>query len=118
MLKWTRELIGLRKTIPALGVGDARQEYRVLAHEEENVLVVHRRGVRGPDALVILSFNNAPVSVPLRETEGSWRLRLESAAQEFGGDGQERLPQQIVIVPAGVILPLQAYAVAVFLQNT
>lgn len=118
MLKWTRELIGLRKTIPALGVGDAPQEYRVLAHEAENVLVVHRRGVRGPDALVILSFNNAPVSVLLRESEGSWRLRLESAAQEFGGDGHERLPQQIVIVPAGVILPLQAYAVAVFLQNT
>ncbi|BFU88895.1 MAG: Malto-oligosyltrehalose trehalohydrolase [Nitrospira sp.] len=117
MLKWTRELIGLRKTIPSLGAGGAHPRYYVLAHEEENVLVAHRRGVQGPDALVVLSFNNAPVSVLLRESEGRWLLRLESTAQEFGGNGQERLTQEIVIVPTGVILPLQAYAVAVFLRS-
>lgn len=118
ILTWTRELIGLRKAIPSLGVGDAHLRYRVLAHEEENVLVAHRRGVQGPDALVVLSFNHAPVSVLLRESEGRWRLRLESTAQEFGGDGQERLPQEMVIAPAGVTLSLQAYAVAVFLRDT
>lgn len=118
ILKWTRELIGLRKSTPSLGAGGAHPRYYVLAHEEENVLVAHRRGVQGPDALVVLSFNNAPVSVLLRESEGRWRLRLESTAQEFGGDGQERLPQEMVIAPAGVTLSLQAYAVAVFLRNT
>ncbi len=118
MLKWTRELIGLRKTIPSLGVSDAPHKYPVLVHEKENLLVAHRRGVQGPDALVVLSFNNAPVSVLLREPEGRWLLRLESTAQEFGGDGQERLPPELVIAPVGVTLPLQAYAVAVFLRNT
>ncbi|MGE3978413.1 MAG: malto-oligosyltrehalose trehalohydrolase [Nitrospira sp.] len=118
MLKWTRELIGLRKAIPSLGAGGARPKYHVLTYEEENVLVAHRRGVQGPDALVVLSFNHTPVSVFLRESEGRWLLRLESTAQEFGGDGQERLPQEMVIAPAGVTLSLQAYAVAVFLRNT
>lgn len=117
MLKWTRELIGLRKTTPSLGVGGAHPEYHVVAHEEENVLIAHRRGEQGPDALVVLSFNNAPVSVRLCEPEGRWLLRLVSTAQEFGGDGQECLSQKIIIVPAGVTLPLQAYAVAVFLRN-
>ncbi|MDF0664740.1 MAG: malto-oligosyltrehalose trehalohydrolase [Nitrospira sp.] len=118
MLKWTRELISLRKAIPSLGAGGADSRDHVLDHEEENVLVAHRRGVQGPDALVVLSFNNAPVSVLLREPEGRWLLRLESTAQEFGGDGQERLPPELVIVPAGVTLLLQAYTVAVFLRNT
>ncbi|MDF0676041.1 MAG: malto-oligosyltrehalose trehalohydrolase [Nitrospira sp.] len=118
MLKWTRELIGLRKAIPSLGAGGAHPRYHVLAHEEENMLVAHCRGGQGPDALVVLSFNNAPVSVLLREPEGRWLLRLDSTAHEFGGDGQERLPQEIVIVPVGVTLPLQAYAVAVFLRKT
>ncbi|MBS0183185.1 MAG: malto-oligosyltrehalose trehalohydrolase [Nitrospira sp.] len=118
ILKWTRELIGLRKSIPSLGAGGAHPMYHVLDHEEENVLTEHRRGVQGPDALVVLSFNHAPVSVRLREPEGRWLLRLESTAQEFGGDGQQRLPQEMVIAPAGVTLSLQAYAVAVFLRNT
>ncbi|NGZ11007.1 MAG: malto-oligosyltrehalose trehalohydrolase [Nitrospira sp. LK70] len=118
MLKWTRELIGLRKTIPSLGVGGAHPEYHVVAHEEENVLITHRRGPQGPDALVVLSFNNAPVSVRLCEPEGRWLPRLVSTAQEFGGDEQECLSRKIIIVPAGVTLPLQPYAVAVFLRDT
>jgi len=117
MLKWTRELIGLRKTIPSLGADGAPHEYPVLAHEKENVLVVHRRGVQGPDALIVLSFNNAPVSVLFREPEGRWLLRLGSTAQEFGGDGRERLPQKLIIASESMTIPLPAYAVVVFLRE-
>jgi maltooligosyltrehalose trehalohydrolase len=117
MLRWTRQLIELRKAVSALGASGDQSEHRVRAYEQENVLTVHRRGDQGPDALVILGFNGAPTSVLLQEPVGRWRLRLESTGTEFDGDGREHLPRELVIVPEGVVVPLPAYAVAVFLQT-
>ncbi len=116
MLRWTRQLIDLRKSISALGASDDQLEHRVRVYEQENVLVVHRRGDQGPDALVIFGFNGAPASVLLQEPLGRWCLRLESTGTEFDGDGREHLPRKLVIVAEGVVVRLPAYAVAVFLR--
>jgi maltooligosyltrehalose trehalohydrolase len=116
MLSWTRHLLELRTAIPALGVSDDRSASRVRAYEQEDVLVIHRRGGQGPDALVILGFNCAPTSIFLHEPVGRWHLRLESSGREFDGDGREHLPPELVIVSDGVVVSLPAYAVAVFLQ--
>ncbi len=116
LLQWTRQLIELRTAIPALGAGGDRSEHHVRAYEREHVLVIHRRGERGPDALVVLSFNGTPSSVLLREPVGHWRLRLDSAGQEPEGDRLERPPQELVVGSEGMTLPLPAYAVAVFLR--
>lgn len=118
MLRWTRRLIELRTTVPSLGTGGGPSEHHVWPYEHDNMLVIHRRGDRGPDALLILSFNGAWTSVLLREPVGHWRLRLESTGTEFDGDGRERLQQKLVIASEGVTISLPAYAVAVFLRET
>lgn len=110
-------MIELRTAIPSLGTGSSPSEHHVRAYEQDQVLVIHRRGDRGPDALLILSFNGERTSVLLREPLGDWRLRLESTGTEFDGGGRERLQQRLVIASEGVTLPLPAYAVAVFLRE-
>ena len=64
--------------------------------------------------MIILGFNTAPVSVVLRDPIGRWSLRLESTSTEFDGDGKEHFPRELGILPEGVIVPLPAYAVAVY----
>jgi len=116
LLRWTRQLIELRTTVPSLGTGGSPSEHRVWAYEQENVLVIRRRGGRGPDALLILSFNGARASVLLREPVGHWRLRLDSAGEKVEGEGRERSPQEVVIGSEGVDLSIQAYTAAVYLR--
>ncbi len=117
-LRWIRRLIELRTAIPALGAGGCRSEHHVRDYEQENVLVIHRRGDQGPDALVILGFSDAPVSVGLQEPVGHWRLRLDSLGRELEGLDQECPPQELFIVSEGVTIALPAYTVAVFLRAT
>jgi maltooligosyltrehalose trehalohydrolase len=115
-LRWTRQLIELRTTIPSLGTGGSSSEHQVWTYEHDNVLVIHRQGDRGPDALLILSFNGVRASVLLREPVGHWCLRLVSTGQEVEGEGRERPPQEMVIMSEGVALSLQAYSAAVYLR--
>ncbi len=116
MLRWTRQLIELRTTVSSLGIGSDSSEHHVQLHEPDNVLVIHRRGDRGPDALLILSFNGVQASILLQEPVGHWRLRLDSVGGEVEGEGQERPPQEVAIVSKGVTLSIQAYTAAVYLQ--
>ncbi|MGC4099615.1 MAG: malto-oligosyltrehalose trehalohydrolase [Nitrospira sp.] len=116
MLRWTRTLIELRKAIPALGASDDRSQCRARVYEQEQVLVVHRRGDSGPDAMVVLGFNSAPAPVVLQGPIGRWSLRLVSTGTEFNGDGREHLSRELNILPEGVVALLPAYAVAVFLR--
>jgi maltooligosyltrehalose trehalohydrolase len=116
MLRWTRTLIELRKAIPALGASEDRSQCRARIYEQEQVLVVHRRGDSGPNAMVVLGFNSAPASVVLQDPIGRWSLRLASTGTEFDGDGKEHLPGELNILPEGVVAPLPAYAVAVYVR--
>jgi maltooligosyltrehalose trehalohydrolase len=115
-LRWTRQLIELRTTIPSLGTGGSSSEHHVWTYEQDNLLVIHRQGDRGSDALLILSFNGVRASVLLREPVGHWCLRLVSTGQEVEGEGREHLPQEMVIMSEGVALSLQAYSAAVYLR--
>ncbi|MFO0698222.1 MAG: malto-oligosyltrehalose trehalohydrolase [Nitrospira sp.] len=118
LLKWTRQLIELRTAIPALGAGGDQSEHRVWAYEQENVLVIHRREDRGPDALVILGFNGTSTLVCLQEPAGRWRLRLDSEGRGAESDNRDRSLQELIVTSKGRALPVPAYAVAVFLRVT
>jgi len=66
LLRWTSALMHLRKTILALGVGDAnRLHHSVWAVEREQVLVLHRWSNRGEAALLLFGFNQSPVMLNL-----------------------------------------------------
>ncbi len=118
MLHWTKALIELRKTVPALGaVGPDQFAYAVWVFQDEGVLVLHRRADVGPAALLVLSFNETPTSLTLREPAGSWNLRLVATAHEVGLAGQPMLPQLLEVTARGVSLSLSPYAAVVYLST-
>ncbi|MDP2381455.1 MAG: malto-oligosyltrehalose trehalohydrolase [Nitrospirota bacterium] len=117
-LRWTNRLIQLRKTLPALGAGDAKANgHKVWVFEEEQVLVMHRWVTGGAAALLVLGFNRSPVTVTLREPIGTWQLSLDSMAMEYGGAGEDAMPAHLVVLSQGGSLVVPAYTAAVFTSS-
>jgi maltooligosyltrehalose trehalohydrolase len=115
LLRWTGALIGLRKNVAPLGAEDAKTlRHRVWAFEAEQVLVVHRWAEEGSQAMLVLGFNKAPVTVTLREPQGTWRLQADSMAIDFGGAGQDAMPTHLGVSLQGTRVTLPAYRAALF----
>jgi maltooligosyltrehalose trehalohydrolase len=118
LLRWTKELIRLRRGELALGAGDGKvRHHRVWTFEAEQVLVIQRSAEEGASVLLVLGFNKSPVTVRLSEPQGKWRLRLNSASQEFGGAGQDSMPADLVISPQGTSVSIPTYGATVFLAS-
>lgn len=114
--RWTGALIRLRQTVPALGTADRRQ-HAVWVFEQEELLVVHRRAIRGEEALLILGFKKTPSTCMLMAPVGRWERRLDAGAPDFGGSGVETPPQQLVIEPQGSVVTFPAYTAAVYVAS-
>lgn len=83
LLRWTSALISLRKTTTTLGAGDRETSHHsVRALEREQVLIVHRWSNQGDMSLLLLGFNQAPITLTLCEPGGNL-----AAATEFGVRG-------------------------------
>ena len=118
LLRWTKELIRLRRGEPALGAGDGKvRRHQVWTFEAEHVLVVHRSAEEGSASLLVLGFNKSPVTVKLSEPQGKWRLRLNASSKEFGGAGQDSMPTDLAISPQGASVSIPTYGAAVFLAS-
>ncbi|MEO8046522.1 MAG: malto-oligosyltrehalose trehalohydrolase [Nitrospirota bacterium] len=117
LLRWVSALTHLRKTVQTLGAGDAHTlHHSVWALEREQVLILHRWSDRGEAALILLGFNQAPMTLSLREAAGTWQRRLDSEAAEFGGSGRESMPQQLVILAQGTSFVIPPFGVAVLVS--
>jgi maltooligosyltrehalose trehalohydrolase len=111
LFRWYAALVQLRKTIPALGAGEAGTHgHHVRAFADEQILMVHRWAVHGSEALVILGFNKAVAEIALRDPQGTWTLKLDSARDKLG-------QPTIVISSVGVRLRVPAYGVSVYLKE-
>ena len=118
MLRWTKTLIELRKTIPALGASLSHQpRHRVWTYEPEKLLVIHRWAEQGPEALLILGFNDRPVTVTISAPPGSWKLQLDAASPAYAGTGTCTLPSEFHVDPAGSSISLPPFAVGIFLTS-
>lgn len=118
LLRWTKALIDLRKSVPSLGaavLGGHRHQVRLLASSQ--VLAVHRQGHGLRSALILLGFSPRPVSLTLHEPVGLWRRCLATALPEGGDPGGEGVPPEIRITPAGSVVDMPAYSVGVFLSD-
>jgi maltooligosyltrehalose trehalohydrolase len=81
MLALHRELLRLRREEPALGDG---AKINAVAFEDERALLV--RCTRDhAEAALVLSFGDAPVTLPL--AAGRWRAAFESEDARWGGSG-------------------------------
>jgi maltooligosyltrehalose trehalohydrolase len=85
LLAWHRELLRLRRQIPALSRPDRRNlEVRALPAERAIAL---RRGAAPGEVLVLLGFGAAPCELELEAAPGAWRRLLDSADPRWGGSG-------------------------------
>jgi maltooligosyltrehalose trehalohydrolase len=85
LLKFYRELIRLRRDVPALKRLD-KKTVEVIGDEREKVMIV-RRWSGDDEVFAIFNFNDAQVSVAPPVHEGHWRKRLDSAQERWQGSG-------------------------------
>lgn len=79
-----RELISLRKKLPALTEVE-KEALEVRAYGEENVLLVRSR--MSEEVLRVFHFGKERVSVELTIPAGHWKKRLDSSRECWGGRG-------------------------------
>jgi maltooligosyltrehalose trehalohydrolase len=80
-----RELIELRRTLPALA-HLSKEAMEVHSAEADQLLCV-RRWCAEQEALLILHFGRAAAAVRVPAPVGRWRKRLDSAEEQWGGPG-------------------------------
>ncbi|MGH7545417.1 MAG: malto-oligosyltrehalose trehalohydrolase [Gemmatimonadota bacterium] len=85
MLDFYRELIRLRKRLPALSACD-KERMRVDATESPPVLGLHRRSDRH-EAWAVFHFGREPAASTVAPPAGAWEKRLDSADACWAGPG-------------------------------
>ncbi|MCP9447993.1 MAG: DUF3459 domain-containing protein, partial [Nitrospira sp.] len=118
LLRWTKALIELRRTIPSLGAGDNEDlRHEVQAFEADRVLLVHRWSKERGRTLLMCGFNRRPVELTLTAPAGQWYKRLDASSADFGGREEDPLPPELTIDGRGFSLTIPPYAAAVFLSG-
>jgi maltooligosyltrehalose trehalohydrolase len=85
LLQFYRELIRLRKTIPALGCAD-KDCMEVKGFSKANILLAER-WCRDDRALMLANLSPVEESAKLWLADGRWRKVLDSGAAKWRGDG-------------------------------
>ena len=107
LLAWYRKLITIRQTRPEFRPdGVSPFHHRVVLHDDRQILVLEYWHEQVPSALLILSFNQQAVEVPIAGPQASWTLSTASWNKEFGGKDQPA-PEEITAgaQPTGLWLP-------------
>jgi maltooligosyltrehalose trehalohydrolase len=102
-----RELIRLRRTLPALA-HLSKDNLAATSSEEPRALVV-RRGAAGRECAAVYHFGEFPAAVQFFLPPGRWAKILDSEAERWYGDGS---PVPAVLEVAGEVsltLPPQAF---------
>ena len=116
--QWYHALIELRKSIPALGPGHKKDSVKVWADQKAKVLTIHRTGQSGPEALILLSFNQNVATTGIAKPEGKWTLILGSHSQKFGGPPNKQPPSTLNVPLEPLTLELPPFAVWVYTKQS
>ncbi|HSA94169.1 MAG TPA: malto-oligosyltrehalose trehalohydrolase [Terriglobales bacterium] len=103
-----RELLGLRRSLPALACG-SKEEMEVHVHEAEHTLAV-RRWHGKSEALAVFHFADAAGTVKAGFPGGEWVRVLDSSDARWMGPGS-RIPER---VSGDVVLPIGPKAFVLF----
>jgi len=110
LLEYHRELIRLRKTLPALRCL-SKDKMDVVSFEDDCVLAV-RRWNGSNEVLAIFNFNDREVRLIQSIPQGTWRKRLDSEDARWMGRGS-RIPDRMDSEPRST-LTLQPHSVLLF----
>ena len=80
-----RELIRLRKTVPALR--DLSKHHVETMSSEELQLLILKRGVQQEQVLALFNFNKESVPFPAVASPGRWKCLVQSASTRWHGPG-------------------------------
>ncbi|MBI4299672.1 MAG: malto-oligosyltrehalose trehalohydrolase [Chloroflexi bacterium] len=112
LLEYYRELIKLRKGVPALA-DLSKERMEVLGHEEEKMLFL-RRWADNSEVVIFFNFSHAEASMALPIPEGEWRKALDSASPRWGGGGGI-IPENLQ--PQGTSLTLNPLSVTLLVKG-
>jgi maltooligosyltrehalose trehalohydrolase len=84
LLRFYRELIGMRKTIPSLTTG-GRNHLRAASPEEGLLWMERRRGESR--TICIFNFNEGDTTISFPEKEGKWLKQIDSSERTWNGPG-------------------------------
>jgi maltooligosyltrehalose trehalohydrolase len=110
LLAFHKELIRLRKSLPALR-SLSKDKMDVLSFEKDYVLAV-RRWNETNEVLAIFNFNERPVQQFENVPRGAWTKRLDSSDSRWLGSGTTAL--ETIQSPMQLDLTLQPYAVLLY----
>lgn len=85
ILEFYRELIQLRKTVPALA-NMGKEQMEVLPFEGERTMLV-RRWSEGSEVAILMNFSDASFDIDLPLPNGNWRKLLDSSETRWKGAG-------------------------------
>jgi len=105
-----QELIRLRRTVPAFSRLD-RRTMQIECHTDENVLVM-KRGTEPGRVLSLFHAGKSMAELAIAFPSGRWRKLLDSADQEWAGQGSQ-VPD-ILISTGDLQLALPGWSVVVF----
>jgi len=118
VLRWYHRLIQLRKSVASLATADSdRYGCQAWTFESQKVLVLHRWVKGEPGAILILGFNRTPVTISLNAPVGTWKLSLDSGAQEFGGTAPARDSVLQIGSTSAVELQISPTAAVLYLED-
>jgi maltooligosyltrehalose trehalohydrolase len=113
LLDFYRELLRMRREIPALAQLD-KKSTEVTAFPREKVLLV-RRSSGASEIFAVFNFNPRPVQLSLPVPAGNWQKRLDSAESRWQGERSE-VPDSIDS-NGRVPFSLAAYALCLFTES-
>ena len=113
LLDFYRELIRLRRTIPALA-RLSKETMDVSGYEKEQVLLV-RRWTDNDEVFIIVNFNQKETLVSLPIPEGHWHKLIDSAEERWRGGGTT-IPTELCS-EGEIDLRLNPIAVALFARG-
>ncbi len=118
LFQWYKQLLTLRKTIPALGVTQKQSQVKIQTFRTSKALAVVRTAQSGPSALILYGLNSDPTTLRLTKPLGKWHKRLDSHTSEFASTETILSPSTLDITPNGLTINLPSYSAVIYTQET
>ncbi len=117
---WTKQLIALRKQHASLGTGVKGHHLRVWMNPDKTVLTIYRKNPNADAMLLILGFNDQPITLKIQQPKGQWTLLLDNGKPEYAEPNSAPLsatPITLELTSTKQTLSLPAFPAWIYRQS-